>query len=128
MRCSWAGLTYEWRRQTETASTPASRSCRTRSRTSSSSRVTSTSPPGTVTRSFTVSRWRRFTSGRDCQGSSCCNEKLYGFLCRAMWRMSRKPSVVIIPTSAPVCVRTMFVATVVPWRRLSTSSSGTPAF
>ena len=42
--------------------------------------------------------------------------------------MSRKPSVVIIPTSAPACVSTMFVATVVPWRRLSTSSSGTPAF
>ena len=38
------------------------------------------------------------------------------------------PSVVIIPTSAPLCVSAMFVATVVPWRRLSTSARPTPAF
>src|SRR3990172_3833075 len=32
-----------------------------------------------------------------------------------------------MPTSAPEWVRTMLVATVVPWRRLSTSARATPA-
>jgi hypothetical protein len=36
------------------------------------------------------------------------------------------PSVVIIPTSAPVWVSAMFVATVVPCRRLSTCASDDP--
>ena len=54
-------------------------------------------------------------------------EKLSGFLWRAMWRMSRYPSVVIIPTFAPVCSITMFVAIVVPWNTWSSSAGLSPA-
>ena len=109
------------------ASTPASRSARARSRTSASSRGTMISPLGAVTRSRTVSRWRRLTNGRDCHGSSCWSEKLCGFLWRAMCRMSRKPSVVIRPTSAPLCSSAMLVATVVPCSIRSTAWRLTPA-
>ena len=34
----------------------------------------STSPRGGTSRSVTVLRWRRFTSGRSCQGMSCMME------------------------------------------------------
>ena len=65
-------------------------------------------------RSVMGTRLRRLTSGRDCQGTSNCTEKLWGRLCRAMCRMSRKPRVVSMPTSAPEYSMTVFVAMVVP--------------
>ena len=127
-RCSCALLRYECRKQTAIASTPDSLSRRTSRRTASSSSGVTISPCGAVTRSATTRRWRRLTSGRACHGRSCWIEKLSGFLWRAMWRMSRKPSVVIRPTEAPWCVSAMLVATVVPCRRLSISDSCTPPF
>ena len=60
-------------------------------RTSSSSSAVSTLPSGGRMRSVIGMRFRRLTSGRDCQGTSNCTEKLWGRLCRAMCRMSRKP-------------------------------------
>ena len=53
-------------------------------------------------RSGTGRRWRRATSGCFCHGRSSCRLKLEGRLLRAMWRMSRNPSVVIMPQRAPV--------------------------
>ena len=47
-----------------------------------------------------------------------------------MWMMSRKPLVVMRPTSAPLCSMMMFVATVVPWKNWSIpagSAAGGPA-
>ena len=44
-----------------------------------------------------------------------------------MWRMSRYPSVVSIPTFAPVCSITMFVAIVVPWNTWSSVDGSAPA-
>ncbi len=55
-------------------------------------------------RSLTAMRLRRLTSGFDCHGTSNCSEKLCGRLWRAMCRMSRKPRVVIMPTSAPAAL------------------------
>src|SRR5579884_4183387 len=43
-----------------------------------------------------------------------------------MWRMSRKPRVVIIPTRAPSCWSRELVAMVVPWARKSTSRASGP--
>ena len=127
MRCSCVSLRYECKRQTAIASTPALLRRSTSRRTASSSSGVTISPWGAVTRSDTTRRWRRLTSGRACHGRSCWSEKLRGFLWRAMWRMSRKPSVVIMPTSAPWWVSAMLVATVVPCSRLSISDSSTPA-
>ncbi len=44
-----------------------------------------------------------------------------------MCRRSRKPSVVIMPTSLPLCSSTMLVATVVPWKNISMSATSMPA-
>ena len=97
------------------------------SSTSSSSSGVPTRPSGGRMRSVTAIRLRRFTSGRDCQGTSKWSEKLWGRLWRAMCRMSRKLRVVSMPTSAPVCSMVMLVATVVPWTTRSMSSRVTPA-
>ena len=78
-------------------------------------------------RSVTGRRSRRLTSGFDCHGRSNCSEKLCGRLWRAMCRMSRKPRVVIMPTSAPARSITMLVATVVPWNTASIAPGSTPA-
>jgi hypothetical protein len=78
-------------------------------------------------RSSTTMRLLRRTSGFDCQGTSYWSEKLCGRLWRAMCRMSRKPRVVIMPTSAPLRSITMLVATVVPWKTMSTSPGAIPA-
>ena len=97
------------------------------SSTSFSSSGVSTRPSGGRMRSVTGIRLRRFTRGRDCQGTSKCSEKLCGRLWRAMCRMSRKLRVVSMPTSAPLCSMVMLVATVVPWTTRSMSSRVTPA-
>ena len=96
------------------ASTSRDLSISAAARTSSSSSAVSTLPSGGRMRSVIGMRFRRLTSGRDCQGTSNCTEKLWGRLCRAMCRMSRKPRVVSIPTSAPEYSITVFVAMVVP--------------
>ena len=96
-------------------------------RTFASSSGTSTSPLGGMIRSSTKMRFLRRTSGFDCHGTSYWSEKLCGRLCRAMCRMSRKPRVVIMPTSAPLRSITMLVATVVPWKTMSTSPGAIPA-
>ena len=44
-----------------------------------------------------------------------------------MWTMSRKPRVVIIPTTAPSCSSTALVAIVVPWKTPVTSAGESPA-
>ena len=73
-RASCEASRYEKRKQMAMASTPASLSSRTACLTPSSSRGSSTSPRGGTSRSVTVLRWRRFTSGRSCQGMSCMME------------------------------------------------------
>ena len=96
------------------------------SATSLSSSGVSTLPSGGTMRSVTAMRLRRLTSGRCCQGTSKCSEKLYGRLCRPMCRMSRKFRDVSIPTSAPLCSIVMLVAIVVPCTISDTSSGRTP--
>lgn len=68
-RCSCAALRNEKRKQTHTASTPASFSARTWERAASSSSGTRTLP-SFVIRSGTVSRYRRRTTGYACHGRS----------------------------------------------------------
>ena len=44
-----------------------------------------------------------------------------------MWRMSRKPRVVIMPARAPRYCSAALVATVVPWKMWSIAARPTPA-
>ena len=73
-RSSCRGSMYEKRKHTAMASTPSALRARAASRTSSSSSGTSTSPRGGAIRSLTPFRWRRWTSGRSCHGTSCMIE------------------------------------------------------
>ena len=118
-RRSWVSLRNEKRKPTTTASSPRLAKSSAAARTSSSLSGTSTAPLGGLNRSVTGMRLRRLTKGFDCQGTSNWRLKLCGRLCRAMCRMSRNPLVVSMPTSAPSRSMTMFVATVVPWKRTS---------
>ena len=77
-------------------------------------------------RSGTQRRSWRSTNGRACCGISCMMLKLYGLRCRPMCRMSRKPSVVIIPTLTPRRSRIVLVPTVVPCNRPETSEAPIP--
>ena len=87
-RFSCSSLRKEKSRQTATESTAAFFSLRTCARTSRSSSGIWTEPSARM-RSLTVRRLRRRAIGNACHGRFCHSEKFIGFLCRAMWMMSR---------------------------------------
>ena len=121
IRCSWAGLTYEWSRQTATDSTSSRRSSAAASRTESSSSSTSTSPAG-PRRSRTPTARSRGTSGFAFSKRVSYS---VGRTWRAISSRSRKPSVVTKPLRAILPSMIAFVATVVAWTTKLTSAART---